>query len=303
MKIKIVDNVLDYNGIAKKLNIPANYTINVPYHTVELHIDAWPIEFTNSVRFILNKLHPVTRLNIIIAECSDPKILKDWFEYRINSMAISCKCPTQTFSYEALHQHSFDGPLNITLLDSSISKFINKSVLGVIDKGRFIRLEGEIIKTCGLDFGNIRFDFSSVAIRKNNEFEQYDENGVTYNKGIYRFTYEDDISAVEVMKNVFTIFRDIIGELKDNLDSYLDESVDIPYITIPRDRSCIIAVCIKHYIYKDAPEQIRQIQQAYNKTQDKTSSIIEFRMTTMKEIRPYIEKGLNSLYKDINHLL
>jgi len=299
MKLKIKDSTLDYFKAAKNLDIEGDIVINVPYHTAELDIVDWPIEFTNSVRFILNKLHPVTRLNVTITEHTDPRIMKDLLEKRINDIVISSKCPLQPFKYELIHAHSFDNPLNITLLDSSIGKYINKSVVGVLDKGRRIKIEGEVIRTCALDFNNIRFDFSTMAIRKFNEFQEYDVDGLTYNKGIYRFTYEDDISANEVMKNVFGIFKKIIQELKTNLDKYLEESVDIPFLTINGDRSCILAVCVKHYIYKESPPNIKQIQQAYSKTQDKTGSIIEFRMTTIREIKPYIEKGLAKLIKDI----
>jgi len=302
MKLKIIDSVLDYDKAAKELKIEPIPT-NIEYHQVELHIEDWPIEFTNVVRFILHKMYQTTRMVVSITECTDPRVIKEIFEHRFNSITISSECPAQAFKYEALHQHSFDNPLNITLSDSSISKYINKSVIGVIDKGRRIKVEGEIVKSCALDTGKTYFDFASVAQRNSSEFFEYDVDGLTYNKGIYRFRYEDNVDAKKVMKTVFEIFNKIISDIKNNLDMHLSESVDIPYLTIPRDRSSIIAVCIKHYIYRGAPEEIQQIQQAYNKTPDGTGSIIEFRMSNINEIKKYIEIGLNNLLKDINHLL
>lgn len=300
MKLKIVDSVLDYNKAAKDLQVEPVST-NIEYHTVELHIEDWPIEFVNTVRFILHKMYITTRL-VATMECNDPRVIKEIFEHRINSITISSECPIQQFKYETTHLHSFDNPLNITLTDSSIGKYINKSVIGVIDKGRNIKISGEIVKSCALDTGKTYFDFATVAQRKFSEFHEYDVDGLTYNKGIYRFTYEDNVEAKVVMKNVFEIFTKIITDIKNNLDTYLSESVDIPYLTIPRDRSSIIAVCIKHYIYREAPNEIRQIQQAYNKTPDGTGSIIEFRMSNITEIRKYIEKGLDKLLKDISSL-
>lgn len=301
MKLKVVDNILDYKKSANDLKIEPIST-NIEYHQVELHIEDWPIELVNSVRFILYKLYPTTRLVVNITECTDPRVIKEIFENRLNSIAISSECPAQPFKYEALHQHSFDNPLNITLSDSTISKYINKSVIGVIDKGRRIKIEGEVVKSCALDTGKTYFDFATVAQRNSEEFFEYEVDGLPFNKGIYRFRYEDNVDAKKVMKNVFGIFKDIIENIKNNLDEYLSESVDIPYLTIPRDRSSILAVCIKHYIYREAPEEIRQIQQAYNKTPDGTGSVIEFRMSNMSEIHKYIEKGLDRLLKDINHL-
>jgi hypothetical protein len=299
MKLKIIDSTLDYAKAAKDLQLDVVQT-NIQYHQVELHIEDWPIEFTNTVRFILHKLYITTRLMVNITECTDPKIIKELFEHRLNNIVISSECPAQPFKYEAIHAHSFDNPLNITLADSSIGKYINKSVIGVLDKGRRIKIEGEVVKSCALDTGKTNFDFATVAGRNIKEFHEYDVDDLTYNKGIYRFRYEDNVEAKVVMKNVFEIFSNIISDIKSNLDTYLSESVDIPYLTIPRDRSSIIAVCVKHYIYREAPEEIKQIQQAYNKTPDGTGSVIEFRMSNMSEIRKHIEKGLDKLLKDIN---
>jgi len=301
MKLKIVDSTLDYVKAAKDLQIDPVDT-NIQFHKVELHVEDWPIEFTNAIRFILYKMYTTTKLVVTITECTDPRVIKEIFEHRLNSITISSDCPAQPFKYEAVHLHSFDNPLNITLADSSIGKYINSSVIGVIDKGRRIKIEGEVVKSTSLNTGRINFDFVSVAKRNFGEFHEYQIDDLTYNKGIYRFTYEDNVDAKTVIKNVLTIFEEIITDIKNNLDKYLSESVDIPYLTIPRDRSSIIAVCIRHYIYRDAPEEIKQIQQAYNKTPDATGSIIEFRMSDMAEIKKYIIIGLDKLLKDISSL-
>lgn len=298
MKVKVIDSVLDYENIANTLKITSNIKVNVPTHLAELHIDSWPVEFTNSIRFILFKMYETTRLVAKITT-NDLKIFTEFVENRLNSLIISSECKPHIFKYDITHKFNFDNPLNITLEDSSIGKYINKSVVAVIGKGRTMNIVGEVIKSNGLITDNTNFDFCTTAIRLQSEFSEYEEDEVLFNKGIYRFIYQDVVSADVVMKTVFTIFANFIGKLKDNLDDYIGENVDIPYLYIPDDRSCIIAHCIKHYIFRLGNESIRQIPQAVNKANTVGSSNIIFHETTIEIIKPAIVKALNKLHADI----
>jgi len=299
MKLKIVDEVLDYKKAAANLEIPFTEKVNIPSHSVELHIEDWPIEFTNSVRYILFKLHPTTRL-IAKITTTDLKMFPEFVENRLNSVYISADCPLGMFKYDVVHTHPFDNPLNITLSDSSIGKYINKFPITVLDKGRTLSIVGEVIRSCGFDTGNTNFDFCATMIRKSSEFYQYTKNGISYNKGVCRIVYQDTLKAQDVMKNVFIIFAELIGEIKDNLDLYVTELVDIPRLNIPRDRSGIIGHCVKHYIYSLGDEDVKQIPQAVQKSgSDVGWSTITFKGGKLSIVKPAIQKALTTLHADI----
>jgi hypothetical protein len=101
------------------------------------------------------------------------------------------------------------------------------------------------------------------------------------------------------MHNVFTIFAGIISKMLDNIDLYTGEKVDIPYLHVPSDRSCIIANCIKHYIYNFGDEEIKQIPQAVNKSNVTNSSTILFHSGNLSVVKPAIIKALTKLKSDI----
>lgn len=299
MKLKVIDQIFDYKDAAKKLGIDL-IKPNVPMHLVELHIDQWPIELTNSLRYVLFKLYPTVRLKVKIVKCTDLKLFTENVENRIHSLVLSHKCPIKPFKYRLVHNFEFDNPVNLTLSDSSIGKFVNHSVVAVIGKGRLIEIEGDVVESCGVDDTSTNHDFVQAFDRS--QSEQYEINGLLYNKGIIKFSYHDDVDGKDVIKKSLKILEDIIKNVKDNIDHLLVENVDTPILNIPRDRSSIIGHCIKHYTYKYGSEPFKQIPQSVIDDQETNSSMIQYRLGSLKIVKAAIILGIDNLLSDITSL-
>lgn len=300
MKLKIEDSVFDYEKAVEDLGLVVKHKMNVPMHVVELHIEDWPIELTNSLRFVLFKLYPTTRLEAKIVKCTDTRMFAEYVENRLNSIVLSSKCPTKALEYEIVHNLDFDGPLNITLEETFLEKFMNRSIIAVLGKGRIFNIKGETVTSCGLDKNNTNYDFVQAFDRK--DLVEYKKDGVFYNKGICRFTYHDDTPASQVLKTSFNILRDMINTVKGDMDKYLTVSVETPMLSIPRDRSGIVAFCVKHYVYKNGSEQMKCIQQAITDDYETNSSITYYHLGELSMVKKSILVGLDKLLADISSL-
>lgn len=302
MNIKIADRTLDYAAAMKKLQLTRIPRVNVPTHITTLTVKDWPVEFTNSVRFILLKLYPTTRLEASIAS-TDIKLIPDNVIGRLRHIIIDSKCKPGQFSYELAHTYPDDKPLNLTLEDSSIGQYINRSLIAVIEKGRTIKITGDIITSSAVDANNSAYNFCSTFIRDVNLFEEYRIEGFKYNKGVIRIIYQDSASAEAVMRNVFNIFKAIIDDLINNIDEYLQESVNIPYLIVKKDRSTIISKCIERYIHENASDTELFITQTKEAEDVSMAAKITFKDATRDQAKTITLRGLQKLSKDIQRLI
>jgi hypothetical protein len=222
-------------------------------------------------------------------------------ENRLNSIVLSSKCPLKAIKYELIHNLNFDGPRNITLEDTFLEPHMNRTLVAVLGPGRVIKIEGETVLSCGLDKNNTNFDFAPAFDRTGIK-KEYMKDGVFYHSGVCKFTYHDVTPATQVIKTSFEIMKNIITTVKDDIDKYLTVSVETPMLNIPKDRSGIIAFCVKHYVYKNGSEQMKCIQQAITDDSETNSSITYYHLGQMELVKKSILVGLGKLLDDIASL-
>lgn len=298
MKLEVKDEILDYSSIAILHKLKGDYTTNVPTHIVHLHVDEWPVKFTNAIRYILMVCYPTVRL-VANVSTTDPKLRIESTEIRLKCIHIASSCPAGAFKYDLVHDFPVEGPIYVTLEDSSIGKYINHGYMTVLAKGRSISITGEVKHSDGLRTGDSDFYFASSFARDYTEFHEYEKGEFLYNKGHISFIYDDIVGAEDVMTKVMDIFKGILMEILGDIPNHLKETVGNPYLIVPKDRSQIIAQCLTHYIYEQKLGLIYSTQ-AYQEINN--SSIINFPRNTKDEVEPLIIKGIKKLLADIDSL-
>lgn len=259
LKIKS-DHIIKTGDIAKKHNIVLNNEV-LEYHVCELEINNWIQELTATFSFIARKFIPTRRFNNIFIETDDPNVMSNVKE-RIRMMLLPRTVGLGEVELYKSHTEKFPNPIEVNCnmfrwkkTGKSLEDQIDNYQIMCLPRGYQIKITAEIVEDSTINSLDIKHNLMNVIMRRG--METYHEKGTDkalsseypYNRGILTVKYSENITAKELIKEVFKILIDKIDFIVQHYDELVTFSAGNIIIEVNDDPSAVICNLIKRYVY------------------------------------------------------
>jgi hypothetical protein len=281
------DIVIDYNSIGGLPNP------KIPTHVVTLPIDNKPAILVNLYRLFLCSYVANKRFTNISVYSSDGMVIREHVVNRIQFYILSRNTPIGKYKLSVSNNTS--SPLIVDFADfANLGDYINPGYICAIKQGTYINISAEVEENT----------YSGSHHTRNNFISNFDrtriitsEKDIDYNTGLVKFIYQDNISAVDLMKLVKELINEKLDKILHTVESedreYFILTRNIGIITIKNDYSSIIANALLVYIYRCS-----QIYHLKDKSHHNNSQL-EIHNITLNELKPLVKKAVELLKSDL----
>ena len=316
--VSVVDNVKDhafYANIATKYGIdsPQPGETNVVKHEATVNIKNFPICLPFAIRYLLTNVHKTKKMKLLECEVktNDKKILINRMIGNVTMLRIDSACDCDGFQLDYKHNnqmYDINTGKSYTYVNSRDIKFTKG---GKVVPGRFVN----DMDLCPIEFGH-SITFSGVIEEQNsysvdstfmymtsvfpNNLTEGNNGKLRYYDGSFTMVYIDNVAPKVLLKWVFEFIIDIVDSI-ENSENMIEQFQGSFAITIPYDRSSVIANLIDTYIVSVTSPQIvitnkyninKQTKMTFTAPRDQIELVLK---TTFAKIR----NEMNNLIADL----
>lgn len=287
--MKIIDSVIDYAKICKDNKLPDILPV-IETHYVRMEIDNWFCGLTNMFRYFLCYMYDTTRLSDIQILSDDQELRRDSVINTLIKLPISSSCHAKRITYTSAPSPKLTYFSLANIKD--LSGYVNDAPVCLVDYNTTVAISANLTTGAAIDHGT-NHEFAKQFNRA--EMSQEQNGEYMYDSGTISFIYQDNVPASTVIKTVSGMMMEAIQGIQDNLDTHLLMQINIPYLTIPRDRSGIIAYCLVKHIYQNNPGMLWSLKTKKNIN----VSELEFPQSTYQDAKVLVGKGTKDLLAQI----